>query len=485
MTGRSEFSLRRRAILAAMAAAGAVSSVGASPAQAARKAGASAGSRPSSGGERRMTQLIGSNGWAGRPSDVAMWKAMGISWGRDSVGPGQRNSPDDPVIVDRTGPGFDHDLPSAILNNNRNGIHSLLLLAYTPKWNASLPGDGRSAPKDESVWQRYVEAAVRTYVAPPYNVRYFQIWNEAAGKLSGGAPQASFWHGQNFSRDRAQAKPYERAMQDYVELIHVPAARIVRKYGAYVVYGGWPDQGGLDTYMKWLEYRSPAVNARMIDWVDYLDTHYLGVDALTPLYQRYVANGPARGIWQTEIGDRYMSDPHYLPMYFFKFAVWALDHAWDDPNKYVSMVYHWDGFEPFRLTHRGNPRTYNVSGESLIVLNKTAGGALERFGGQLRFGEGATGLALRSGSDLVVQVRASPGPRTVDISGLTGLAPERVGVTMIDALTGEAADAAAIDARAHADGLSIGFRIPEAVNGGEGGRGAPRHLAYLVATQRA
>src|SRR6185312_15697582 len=112
------------------------------------------------------------------------------------------------------------------------------------------------------------------------------------------------------------------------------------------------------------------------------------------------------------------------------------------------MVYHWDGFEPFRLTHRGNPRTYNVSGESLIVLNKTAGGALERFGGQLRFGEGASGLALRSGSDLVVQVRASPGPRTVDISGLTGLAPERVGVTMIDALTGEAADAAAIDARA-------------------------------------
>ncbi len=479
MTDRFEFSQRRRAILAALAAAGAASSVGVSAAKGVRRASASS---PSSG-ERRMTQLIGSNGWAVAPSDIAMWKEMGISWGRDSVGPGQRKSPDDPVLVDKTGPGMDHDLPSAILSNNRNGIHSLLLLAYTPRWNASVPGDGVSAPKDDSVWQRYVETAVRTYIAPPYNVRYFQIWNEAAGKLSGGSPQASFWHGPNFSEHREQARPYDKAMQDYVELIHVPAARIIRKHGGYVVYGGWPDQGGLETYIKWLEYRSPVVNARMIDWVDYLDTHYLGVDDFTPLYERYVAKGLARGIWQTEIGDRYMSDPHYLPMYYFKSAVWALDHQWDDPNKYVSMIYHWDGDEPYRLTHRGPPRTYNVSGRSLIALNKTVGGALQRFDGQLRFGQNASGLALRSGSDLVIQVRANPGPRTVDVNGLTGVASERLGVTMIDAVTGEAADASGIAARANGDGLSIGFRIPEAVNGT--GHGAPEHLAYLVVAQRA
>ncbi|MBU6489907.1 MAG: hypothetical protein KGQ57_19115 [Burkholderiales bacterium] len=477
MTDRFEFSRRRRALLAALAASGAMPSMGASAAQFVRRAGAS------SGGERRITQLIGANGWAETASNIAMWKEMGISWGRDSVGPGQRNSPDDPVRVDKTGAAFDHDLPSAILQNDRNGIHSLLLLGYTPKWNASVDGDSRSAPKDDSVWQRYVETVVRTYIAPPYNVRHFQIWNEAAGKLTGGSPQATFWHGKNFSAHREQARPYDRAMQDYVELVHIPAARIVRKYGGYVVYGGWPDQGGLDNYVKWLEYRSPDANARMIDWVDYLDTHYLGVDALTPLYERYVARGAARGIWQTEIGDRYMTDPHYLPMYFFKFAVWALAHGWNDPNQYVSMVYHWDGFEPYRLTHRGNPRTYNVSGKSLIVLNKTVGGALERFSGQLAFGPDAAGLALRSGSDLVIQVRAAPGPRPVDVSGWPGAQPERLGVAMIDALTGEAADASAIAARSSTQGLSIGFRIPEAVNGA--GHGAPEHLAYLVVTQRA
>ncbi|MGG1943831.1 hypothetical protein AB1286_03360 [Trinickia sp. NRRL B-1857] len=470
MTEAFGFSRRRRALLAAMAATGVASSAGTAGARAARALG----------GARRMAQLIGANGWPITPADVAMWHAMGISWGRDSVGPGQRNTPDDPVEVDKTGAAFDHDLPPVIVQNKRNGIGSLLLLGYTPKWNASVPGDTRSAPKDESVWTRYVEAVVRTYSAPPYNVRYFQIWNEAAGRLSGGAAQATFWHGKNFSAHADQAKPYDRAMQDYVERVHVPAARIVRKYGGYVVYGGWPDQGGLETYMQWLEYRSPAVGARMLDWVDYLDTHYLGVDALTPLFERYVANGPARGVWQTEIGDRYMSDPHYLPMYFFKFAVWALHHEWDDPNKYVSMVYHWDGFEPYRLTHRGNPRTYNVSGRSLVVLNQVAGAALAPFDGRLVFGPGASGLALHSGANLVIQVKASAGPRTVRVDGWPGAQSGNLGVTMVDALTG---DAAAISARSDGAALSIDFRIPRTGNDGVGAM--PAQLAYLVVSPKA
>ena len=473
-TKRSDFSSRRRALLAALAAAGAASSVGASAAGSLRRASASAP------GERLITQLIGANGWPVTAADIAMWKEMGISWGRDSVGPGQRHSPDDAVEVDKTGAAFDHDLPPLILQNERNGIHSLLLLGYTPKWNASVPGDSRSAPKDEGVWTRYVETVVKAYIAPPYNVRHFQIWNEAAGPLSGGAAQATFWHG---GARHAQSTPYDRAMQDYVERVHIPAARIVRKYGGYVVYGGWPDQGGLDTYMRWLEYRSPVAGARMLDWVDYLDTHYLGVDALTPLYERYVAGGPARGVWQTEIGDRYMEDPHYLPMYFFKFAVWALDHDWHDPNQYVSMVYHWDGFEPYRLTHRGNPRTYNVSGRSLVVLKQAAGAALAPFAGQIAFGEGAAGLALRSGANLVLQVRASPGPRRVAVAGLGAGGADRFDVGMIDALTGEPADTAALSVRADGDRLSIDFRIPDAANGRKGQ--APMHLAYLTVSPRA
>jgi hypothetical protein len=435
-------------------------------------------------GSRKITHLIGANGLPSSDSDVAMWHDMGIEWGRDSVGPGQVHSADDPMIIDRTGPTFAGNLPSALLRNRPNGIKSLLLLGYTPKWNASVPNDGRSAPKVVTAWERYVEAVVRKYAARPYNVTHFQIWNEAAGALSGGSPQATFWHGQSRATAAVQmlSMPYDRAMQDYVERIHIPAARIVRHFGARVVYGGWPDQGGVDTFMKWLEYRSPRFNARMLDWVDYLDTHYLGVDALTPLYDRYVANGAVRGIWQTEIGDRYMIDPHYLPMYFFKFAVWALERNWDDPDKYVSMIYHWDGVESYRLTRRGNPRTYTVSGRSLVVLRTTVPGALRRFSGSLACGPDASASALYSDADIVVQVQAQAGWRTVALEGLSAPSASNYGVRMVDALTGAAQPADAVSAEWQDGTLRMRFKVPDEVNGA--GRTPPSHLAYLIVGTR-
>jgi hypothetical protein len=483
MTGRWHIGIsqaRRKFLMALAAAAAAGVDVEAANAWIARKARVVA---TAASGDRRITQLIGANGWPVTNADVAMWRNMGITWGRDAVGPGQRNSPVDPMEIDKTGPRFDSDLPSAILRNNRNGIKSLLLLGYTPKWNAMVGGDSRSAPKDVSAWERYVDAVVRMYSAPPYNVAHFQIWNEAAGRLTGGSPQATFWHGQSFRADRMLAEPYEEAMQDYVERIHIPAARIVREHGAYVVYGGWPDQGGLATFIKWLDYRSPRFNARMIDWIDYLDTHYLGVDDLTPLYQRYVGNARVRGIWQTEIGDRYMSDPHYLPMYFFRLATWALEHRWDDPDQYVSMVYHWEGVEPFRLTHRGNPRTYNVSGTSLAVLCKTVSGSLRRFPGTLAFGPGVSGWVLFSGGDAVLQVRAEPGPRTLAVSGLSGGSDERFSVAMIDAVTGKVESDDTARAKWQDGQLSITFSVPDSVNGA--GQSSPLHLAYLIVTRQA
>lgn len=427
---------------------------------------------------RRITDMIGTNGWPGSADDIRMWREMGISWGRGSVGPGQPDSPGEPMRVDKTGARFDSDLPSVVIRNNRNGIGSLLLLGYTPKWNASLPGDSNSAPVDVEAWKRYVDAAVRKYAAPPYSLRYFQIWNEAAGKLSGGLPQATFWHGPDFNADEQRSKPYEHAMQDYVERIHIPAARIIRSYGAYVVYGGWPDQGGLSNFRQWLEYRSPVLNERMLDWVDYIDTHYLAVADLDPLYEQYVRNGPARGIWQTEIGDEYMKDPHYLPRYFFDFAVWALARNWDDADKYLSMVYHWDGYEPFRLTHRGSPRTFNVSGQSLIVLRQTVGGSLASFAKPLQFGPGAAGSALLSGRDIVLQVSAEAGWRTVTASGAKPPSSRQAHVSFIDALSGIASPPEDIVQTWNGESVNIRFRVPSQVNGPASDR--PEHLAYIV-----
>ncbi|MFT4067055.1 hypothetical protein [Paraburkholderia sp.] len=438
---------------------------------------------------RMMTDLIGTNGWAGSAADIEMWRAMGISWGRGSVGPGQPDRPGEIMRIDRTGSSFDSDLPSVLIRNERNGIGSLLLLGYTPTWNASVQGDSNSAPVDLDAWKQYVDAVVRKYSAPPYNLRYFQIWNEAAGQLSGGLPQATFWHGPDFSKDEKRSKPYERAMQDYVERIHIPAARIIRGYHAYVVYGGWPDQGGLDNYRRWLEYRSPVLKERMLDWVDYIDTHYLPVSDLESLYQQYVKNGPARGIWQTEIGDEYMKDPHYLPRYFFDFAVWALGRNWDDPDKYLSMIYHWDGYESFRLTHRGPPaRTYNVSGRSLIVLRQTAGGQLASFPKQVQGGPAVAANTLLSGHDLVMQVSAPAGWQTVAVPGLASLRSGTVRTDFIDALSGAASAPGDMAVSWENDLMKVRFRVPDRVNGeskdeskGTGaGNTPPKHLAYLV-----
>ncbi|KVG69422.1 hypothetical protein WJ33_22555 [Burkholderia ubonensis] len=430
--------------------------------------------------QRSMTQLIGANGGPGTHDDVMMWQKMGLSWARDSVGPGQRYSANSRIDVDKTGPAYDADLPAALLREKRGGIKTLLMLGYTPIWNASLPGDSKSAPKDVAAWERYVEAAVRKYSAPPYNITHFQVWNEAGGRMSGGQSQSSFWHGPGFNANPRLAKSYDFALQDYVERIHIPAARIIRKHGALVVYGGWPDQGGIETFVEWLEYRSALFNARMIDWVDYLDTHYLGIDALTILHDRYVADGKVMGIWQTEIGDRYMIDPHYLPTYYFRFAVWALEHNWNHPDKYVSMVYHWEGHEPFHLTHRGNPRGYNVSGLSLVVLHRTASGALRSFEGSTEFGPKVTGLVLSAGENVVLQIKSEPGWRSINLRGLPQLSKNRFEVSFIDALTGRPEPPDAVTTNLSANRLSISFRVPDLPNGNSSGEMPLKHLAYLV-----
>ncbi|WP_244831381.1 hypothetical protein [Caballeronia sp. TF1N1] len=429
-------------------------------------------------GPRRITDLIGSNGFPQTPTDICMWREMGLTWGRDSVGPGQPNSSSDAMNVSKTSPGFDVDLSSCISRNNQNGVHTLLYLGYTPKWNASVDGDSKSAPKDVSYWQKYVEAAVSKYSAPPYNVKYFQIWNEAAGRLSGGSPQATFWHGSGYNKDRKLSSSYDSAMQDYVDKIHLPAAAIIRKYKGYVVYGGWPDQGGVDSYVKWLEYRSGTYQTRMIDNVDYLDTHYMSVKDLDSLYSRYVQPGTVRGIWQTEIGDRYMIDPHYLPQYFFSFAVWALKRGWDDPNKYVSMIYHWDGYDPFRLTKRGTPRTYNVPGRTLIVLCSTLRGTLSPYTGQVTASDDKSPQALYSDNDLIVLVGSSPGQSTVQLSDGGKLASGGLEASLVDAVTG-AVSTAQVEKRQGRQ-INVSFSTPAAL-----GTGEKKHLSYLVLRRNA
>jgi hypothetical protein len=265
-------------------------------------------------------------------------------------------------------------------------------------------------------------------------------------------------------------------MQDYVNLIHIPAARIIRKYHAYVVYGGWPDQGGLNNYFAWLEYHSPEQDAKMIDWVDYLDIHYLGIGDLETLYQRYGASGKVRGIWQTEIGDAYLHDQNYLPEYYFDLAVWAMKRNWNDPNKYVSLVYHWDG----QLTNRGSPRTYTPSGRALITLRTNVSGALAPFDHQVKFSPDLSGKALYSDNKIVFQVTGAKGRRSLDVTDLTAPPSHRFKAVYIDAVEGTAVPDADLVSSWQGTTLSLQFNVPGPKKDLDG---KPRdHLGYLLVT---
>lgn len=424
--------------------------------------------------QRRITDLIGSNGWPGSEEDVVVWKNMGLRWGRDSAWPDAK-SPYGPFNVTKSGPG-NADLPSTILRNNRNGIRSLIYLGYTPIWNARVPGDSLSAPKEVSYWEKYVETVVKKYSAPPYNVKYFQIWNEACGEMANGLRQASFWHGPEHRNSPADSKPYADAMQDYVNLIHIPAARIIRKYHGYVVYGGWPDQGGLDNYFTWLEYYSPEQHAKMIDWVDYLDIHYLGVKDIETLYRRYGTSGKIRGIWQTEIGNDYLRNQNYLPEYYFDLAVWALRRNWSDPNMYVTMVYHWDGL----LTNRGRPRTYTPSGRALITLTRNVSGVLAPFDHTVKYSQDLSVKALYSDNKIVFQVVGKKGRKTIDVTDIPAPPARRFEAIYIDAVEGTTVRDADLVSSWQGDTLSLQFNVPGPKKDLDG---KPRdYLGYVVVT---
>lgn len=396
-----------------------------------------------------IRMLMGANGWPGNAAGLGFWSSMGLRFSRIEIGP--LNSTD---AADLKAKGyFDSTAADAnVMFNNASGVSSMVLLAYTAPWNGLSANDPKSAPKDDSVWTDFVEAVVKHYSAAPFNVHHFQIWNEAAGPLSGGLPQATFWHGPGDS-----AQPYANAMPDYIDLVHIPAAKIIRKYGAYVVYGGWPDQGGIDNYETWLEHKSTAFEGNtMLDWTDYLDTHYLGTGDMKTLYTRYVSTGKIRGVWQTEVGFDYMKNHNYIADFFFDLATMALSSGWSDPDQFVSMVYHWSGGQTFMLT--GQDGSWHDSGRSLQMLAATASGTLAPFTKDVAISAGAKVKVLYSDKNVVFQFSAPQGVATVDVDGL----PEPAGfkITYKEAVLGTDLAASITSSSWSAGHLSVKLNVP-------------------------
>ena len=246
-----------------------------------------------------------------------------------------------------------------VLGGMAEGVQILPLLGYNAPWDESLPKgaphQGFSPPKNVQDWEDYVEHVVSRYTQPPYNVHYFQVWNEPTR-------QAGFWTGTD---------------QEFVDKVYLPAAKIIRSHGGRVVFGGWPASNSVQEFDSVLAYHEAW------RWTDILDVHYEGFPYFQYLYNHWVKTGKCQGIWETELG--FTPDPSFIPVNYLQILNWALSSGWSDPNQYKLFWYAaWgagpDGERCFTKTDGKGNTVLSSQGKRLAVLNQLLGpGSLSAF----------------------------------------------------------------------------------------------------------
>ncbi|MBN2641784.1 MAG: hypothetical protein JXR78_09035 [Victivallales bacterium] len=180
-----------------------------------------------------------------------------------------------------------------------------------------------------SDWENYIRKIVSTYRQAPYELEYFQIWNEAW-------PTSSFWYGN---------------MDSYMTDVHMPAAKIIHELGGKVVYGGWICGAPISELVKYMDKHS-AWNS-----IDVFDLHYFPISSMEYLYRELSKRGlEHKGIWQTEIG--FSSDPNYVGNVYPRVLHWALSRDWNWTDKFK--------FFYFAYSSPNDPKAYGF-GRSLLL----------------------------------------------------------------------------------------------------------------------
>jgi hypothetical protein len=59
-----------------------------------------------------------------------------------------------------------------------NGMEVILIVRSTPAWTQKYPGYFCGPPADLVAFSNFMRQVVKRYSIPPYNVKYFEIWNE-------------------------------------------------------------------------------------------------------------------------------------------------------------------------------------------------------------------------------------------------------------------------------------------------------------------
>lgn len=206
--------------------------------------------------------------------------------------------------------------------------------------------------RDVGAWTRFVNRLVTRYAAAPFNVRYYQIWNE----FNWPAP----W--------------YMGTWRDFIDRVYLPAARVIRGRGGKVVFGGWACTAGPKDLCDLLEYHDAW---RLTDIIDF---HYQTNAAFQVCYERFVKTGKCRGVWQTEVG--WTDWKEYLINTYCRVFYWALRRRYDAPDGFRLFWFHFVGPADLALTDQftpGQPLTHH--GRCLRTLANLLTGSVRPWDG--------------------------------------------------------------------------------------------------------
>jgi hypothetical protein len=138
-------------------------------------------------------------------------------------------------LVQPNGPGsFDWNehtnIESNIVAASENGLETILILRGTPEWAQKYPGKFCGPIKEEhlSSFAAFANEVVKRYSQPPYNVRYFQIWNEpdAPVGIDGnmpfgcwGEPTGDFYGGEYYAEMLKVAYPAMKSANPMIKVV--------------------------------------------------------------------------------------------------------------------------------------------------------------------------------------------------------------------------------------------------------------------------
>ncbi|MDB6019212.1 MAG: coagulation factor 5/8 type domain protein [Pedosphaera sp.] len=196
-----------------------------------------------------------------------------------------------------------------VVPTNSNNMQFYKYINGTLNSQSLLTNFSTFPPANVNTFSNFAYKVASFLHAAPYNVQYFQVWNEANW-------DNGYWYD---------------SMDNYIKKIVVPSSQAIRSAGGKVVYGGWPDVSNPNSLISLLDANTAWGS------IDVLDMHYFNMGDVQAL--RLAAN--SRGftnlaIWQSEVG--FTSDYTFIANYWPRALYWNLTNNWTQ-DKYRAFYF--------------------------------------------------------------------------------------------------------------------------------------------------